>query len=160
MEHILEHYVTFANSNLRGFVFGFVHVAIMLVGYYSGWSINRLLKISSNGYIAGVFGAALSHIIADLVASYIDPHIRSMVFGIVLGGIIPLLLVPILEKYVVKSKNHIVVGDHDDSARSGIVLWRLGPHQKHAFSAHASAGGVLYDRGVVGRLRLLTGVWC
>ncbi|MDB9771431.1 hypothetical protein OAD02_01070 [Alphaproteobacteria bacterium] len=114
MEHILEHYVTFANSNLRGFVFGFVHVAIMLVGYYSGWSINRLLKISSNGYIAGVFGAALSHIIADLVASYIDPHIRSMVFGIVLGGIIPLLLVPILEKYVVKSKNHIVVGDHDD----------------------------------------------
>ena len=33
MEHILEHYVTFANSNLRGFVFGFVHVAIMLVGY-------------------------------------------------------------------------------------------------------------------------------
>jgi len=114
MEHILEHYVTFANNNLRGFVFGFVHVAIMLVGYYSGWSINRLLKISSNGYIAGVFGAALSHIIADLVASYIDPHIRSMVFGIVLGGIIPLLLVPILEKYVVKSKNHIVVGDHDD----------------------------------------------
>ena len=114
MEHILEHYVTFANSNLRGFVFGFVHVAIMLVGYYSGWSINRLLKISSNGYIVGVFGAALSHIIADLVASYIDPHIRSMVFGIVLGGIIPLLLVPILEKYVVKSKNHIVVGDHDD----------------------------------------------
>ena len=114
MEHILEHYVTFANSNLRGFVFGFVHVAIMLVGYYSGWSINRLLKISSNGYIAGVFGAALSHIIADLVASYIDPHIRSMVFGIVLGGIIPLLLVPILEKCVVKSKNHIVVGDHDD----------------------------------------------
>lgn len=114
MEHILEHYVTFANSNLRGFVFGFVHVAIMLVGYYSGWSINRLLKISSNGYIAGVFGAALSHIIADLVASYIDPHIRSMVFGIVFGGIVPLLLVPILEKYVVKSKNHIVVGDHDD----------------------------------------------
>ena len=30
MEHILEHYVTFANSNLRGFVFGFVHVAIHL----------------------------------------------------------------------------------------------------------------------------------
>ena len=114
MEHILEHYVTFANSNLRGFVFGFVHVAIMLVGYYSGWSINRLLKISSNGYIAGVFGASLFHIIADLVVSYIDPHIRSIIFGIVLGGIILLLLVPILEKYVVKSKNHIVVGDHDD----------------------------------------------
>ena len=114
MEHLLEEYLYGVDGNLRGFVFGFVHVAIMLVGYYSGWSINRLLKISSNGYIAGVFGAALSHIVADLVASYIDPHIRSMVFGIVLGGIIPLIFVPILEKYIVKSKNHIVVGDHDD----------------------------------------------
>jgi|TARA_B100000795_G_scaffold251927_1_gene221086 uncharacterized membrane protein len=114
MEHLLEEYLYGVDGNLRGFVFGFVHVAIMLVGYYSGWSINRLLKISSNGYIAGVFGAALSHIVADLVASYIDPHIRSMVFGIVLGGIIPLIFVPFLEKYVVKSKNHIVVGDHDD----------------------------------------------
>jgi len=114
MEHLLEEYLYGVDGNLRGFVFGFVHVAIMLVGYYSGWSINRLLKISSNGYIAGVFGAALSHIVADLVASYIDPHIRSMVFGIVLGGIIPLIFVPFLEKYVVKSKNHIVVGDHED----------------------------------------------
>jgi len=114
MEHLLEEYLYGVNGNLRGFIFGFVHVAIMLVGYYSGWSINRLLKIFSNGYIAGVFGAALSHIVADLVASYIDPHVRSMVFGIVLGGIIPLIFVPFLEKYVVKSKNHIVVGDHDD----------------------------------------------
>ena len=114
MEHLLEEYLYGVDGNLRGFVFGFVHVAIMLVGYYSGWSINRLLKISSNGYIAGVFGAALSHIVADLLASYIDPHISSMVFGIVLGGIIPLIFVPFLEKYVVKSKNHIVVGDHDD----------------------------------------------
>jgi len=114
MEHLLEEYLYGVNGNLRGFIFGFVHVAIMLVGYYSGWSINRLLKIFSNGYIAGVFGAALSHIVADLVASYIDPHVRSMVFGIVLGGIIPLIFVPFLEKHVVKSKNHIVVGDHDD----------------------------------------------
>ena len=29
---------------LRGFVFGLVHVGIMLIGFYTGWSINRLLK--------------------------------------------------------------------------------------------------------------------
>ncbi|MBT6122935.1 MAG: hypothetical protein HOH48_06165 [Candidatus Puniceispirillum sp.] len=114
MEHILEHYLFAENANLRGFVFGFVHVGIMLIGYYSGWSINRFIKIASNGYIAGVFGAALSHIIADLIASYIDPHVRSMVVGIVVGGIIPLAFVPLLERYVVKSKHHIVVGDHED----------------------------------------------
>ena len=49
MEHILELYLVNIQSNMRGFIFGFVHVAIMLVGYYSGWSINRLLKIMSNG---------------------------------------------------------------------------------------------------------------
>jgi hypothetical protein len=37
-----------------------------------------------------------------------------MTFGIVLGGIIPLLLIPLLDKYLVKNKNHIMVGDHED----------------------------------------------
>ena len=117
MEHILEIYFVNIQSNMRGFICGFVHVAIMLLGYYSGWSLNRLLKFMSNGYIAGIVGAALAHILADLIASYIDPHVRSMVVGIVIGGLVPLLAIPILERYVVKSKNHIVVGDHEDIER-------------------------------------------
>jgi H+/Cl- antiporter ClcA len=86
----------------------------MLIGYYTGWSINRFFKIISNGYIAGIIGAALSHIIADIIASLVDPHLRSAVFGIALGGIIPLLFIPILEKLVTKSQHHIVIGDHED----------------------------------------------
>ena len=116
MEHVLEQYLLGAADNLRGFVFGFFHVGIMLLGYYSGWSINRLLKLVSSGYAAGIFGAVLSHVIADLIASYVDPHVRSMIFGIVAGGVLPLLFVPFCEKYIVKSKHHIVVGDHDDVA--------------------------------------------
>ena len=114
MEHILEHYLYGYSSDLRGFVFGFFHAAIMILGYYTGWSINRLLKIISNGYIAGIFGAALSHVVADVIASFLDPHIRKMVLGIVIGGIIPLFFIPILEKYVVKSKHHVITGDHED----------------------------------------------
>jgi len=117
MEHILEEYLLGADANLRGFIFGFVHVAIMLLGYYTGWSINRLLKLASNGYLVGVLGAALSHIIADLVASYLDPHVRSMVLGIMAGGILPLLFVPLFEKLIVKSEHHIVVGDHEDISK-------------------------------------------
>ena len=117
MDHLLDHYLVVADANLRGFIFGFVHVAVMLIGYYSGWSINRFLKIVSNGYIAGIFGAALSHIIADILASYVDPHIRPMILGIVAGGIIPLLMVPIFEKFVIKSRHHIVVGDHEDISK-------------------------------------------
>ena len=115
MEHILDIYVTNLPPNMRGFIFGFVHVGIMLIGYYSGLSINRFLKIVSNGYIAGIVGAAMSHIIADLIASYLDPHIRSMIVGIVIGGIIPLLFIPLLEILIKnKSKHHIVTGDHED----------------------------------------------
>ena len=117
MEHLLEDLLRETNGNLRGFIFGFVHVSIMLLGYYTGFSINRFLKLVSNGYIAGIVGAALSHIIADLIASYIAPHTRCMILGIVVGGIIPLIFIPFLEKYILKSKHLIVTGDHEDVRR-------------------------------------------
>ena len=40
--------------------------------------------------------------------------LKSAAFGIVIGGFLPLLAVPFLEKYVTKSKYHTVVGDHED----------------------------------------------
>ena len=98
----------------RGFVFGIVHVSIMLLGYYTGFSINRLLKILSNGYIAGIIGAGIAHVLADLIAALIDPSMRPATLGIVIGGLLPLLLVPLLEKIVIKSKYHVVIGDHED----------------------------------------------
>ena len=98
----------------RGFVFGIVHVGIMLIGYYTGFSINRLLKILSNGYIAGIIGAGIAHVLADLIAALIDPSMRPATLGIVIGGLLPLLLIPLLEKVVIKSKYHIVIGDHED----------------------------------------------
>ena len=115
MEHLIENIVWLQDKLIiRGFVFGFVHTLIPLIGFYSGWSINRLLKIVSNGYVAGIFGLVFAHVVADFIASTLDPNIRPAVFGIVLGGLLPLIAVPFLEKYVTKSKHHIVVGDHDD----------------------------------------------
>ena len=73
-----------------------------------------MLKIISNGYIAGLVGVVLAHVIADFVAATLDPHLKSAAIGIVLGGLAPLTLIPLLEKYIVKSKHHIVVGDHED----------------------------------------------
>ena len=98
----------------RGFVFGIIHVSIMLIGYYTGFSINRLLKILSNGYIAGIIGAGIAHVLADLIAALIDPSMRPATVGIVIGGLLPLLLIPLLEKVVIKSKYHVVIGDHED----------------------------------------------
>jgi len=95
-------------------VFGLVHVGIMLIGFYTGWSINRLLKIISNGFIAGIIGVVIAHVIADYIAATLDPDIRSAALGIVVGGLLPLILIPFLEKYITKSKYHIAIGDHEE----------------------------------------------
>ena len=99
---------------LRGFIFGFIHTIIPLIGFYSGWSINRLLKVVSNGYVAGIFGVVFAHVIADFIAATLDPHLKSAALGIVIGGLLPLIAVPIMERYVTKSRYHIVAGDHED----------------------------------------------
>ena len=111
--HFMEELIK-EHSVLRGIAFGFIHTVIPLVGFYTGWSINRFLKIISNGAIAGIIGIVIAHIIADFIAALADPHLKSAAFGIVIGGFLPLLAVPLLEKYVTKSKYHTVVGDHDD----------------------------------------------
>ena len=109
MEELIEEH-----SILRGATFGFIHTLIPLIGFYTGWSINRFLKILSNGAIAGIVGIVLAHIIADFIAALADPNLKSAAYGIVLGGFLPLLAVPFLEKYVTKSQYHTVVGDHED----------------------------------------------
>jgi len=115
MEHLIEEIAFLQDKDLfRGYIFGVVHTIIPLVGFYSGWSINRLLKIASNGYVAGILGVVIAHVIADFIAATIDPHLKSAALGIVFGGLTPLLLIPFLEKYITKSQYHIVVGDHDD----------------------------------------------
>ena len=37
--HFLEELIE-EHSILRGFIFGFIHTLIPLIGFYSGWSIN------------------------------------------------------------------------------------------------------------------------
>ena len=113
MDAIIELF-GFEQGLMRGCIFGFVHVGILIIGYYTGWSINRLLKKTSNGHIAGIVGAVVAHILSDLVASLLDPTMRSAAFGILIGGLLPLSLIPILERYVTKSESHIMVGDHED----------------------------------------------
>ena len=118
MENVIDQIGWLQNKIfLRGFVFGLVHVGIMLIGFYTGWSINRLLKIVSNGFVAGIVGVVIAHVIADYIAASLDPDIRPSALGIVLGGLIPLVFIPFLEKYVTKSQHHIAIGDHDDLKR-------------------------------------------
>ena len=76
-------------------------------------AIRIIIKVS-NGFIAGIVGVVIAHVIADYIAASLDPDIRSAALGIVLGGLAPLILIPFLEKYVTKSQHHIAIGDHED----------------------------------------------
>ena len=115
MQHIIEN-LSYLHEKylLKGFIFGIVHVGIMLLGFYTGWSINRFLKLISNGFIAGIIGVIIAHSCADLIAAVIDPNLREAALGIFLGGLIVLPFIPLLEKYIIKSKHHIAIGDHED----------------------------------------------
>jgi hypothetical protein len=114
MEHLIE-WIAWLQDKifLRGFVFGLVHV-VYADWFYTGWSINRLLKIVSNGFIAGIFGVVIAHVIADYIAATLDPELRTAALGIVLGGLIPLILIPLLERACNESQYHIAIGDHED----------------------------------------------
>ena len=115
MEHLIENISYFQDKYLmKGFVFGFVHILIMLIGFYTGWSINRFLKLASNGFIAGIVGVIIAHAFADLFAALIDSSLNEHAIGIFLGGLLVLPVIPLLEKYVIKSKHHIAIGDHED----------------------------------------------
>ena len=115
MQHLIENISYFQDKFLlKGFIFGVVHVGIMLLGFYTGWSINRFLKLISNSFIAGIFGVIIAHSFSDLIAAMIDPNIRDSALGIFLGGLVALPFIPLLEKYIIKSKYHIAIGDHED----------------------------------------------
>ena len=115
MQHLIENIVYLQDKYLlKGFIFGFIHVSVMLLGFYTGWSINRLLKIVSNGFIAGIIGVIIAHAFADLIAALIDSSLRNHALGIFLGGLVVLPLIPFFEKYIIKSRYHIAIGDHED----------------------------------------------
>ena len=42
--HFIEDLIE-EHSVLRGATFGFIHTLIPLIGFYTGWSINRFVKI-------------------------------------------------------------------------------------------------------------------
>ena len=110
MEYLIDQITWLQNKGTtRGFVFGLVHTIIPLIGFYSGWSINRTLKIISNGYVAGIFGVVFAHVIADYIAATLDPDLKNAAIGIVLGGLVPLLLVPFMEKYIIGTLQQIVM---------------------------------------------------
>ena len=79
MEHLLENIGFIQDGTiLPGFIFGVIHVSLVILGFYTGWSINRLLKNVTKGYIAGILGnhsnvRVNSSTLADTISFQIPP---------------------------------------------------------------------------------------
>ena len=86
-----------------GFIFGLLDNGIVLLGMYLGldfesWLAKKLGK-TPNPSLGAIVGALGSNTISDAFAAWFDPGMQPMIYGIVLGCLLPLLFVPFIEKY-------------------------------------------------------------
>ena len=86
-----------------GFTFGILDNGIVLVGMYMGVDIEgwlaRKFKRKSNPLLGAVIGATGTNAISDGIAAAVDPSMKGMTFGIVLGCLLVMLAIPVIEKF-------------------------------------------------------------
>jgi hypothetical protein len=81
---------------MDGLVFGLVDNGVLLMGAYFGCDIGERLGKSAMG---AIIGAGFGNMVSDALGACLDPAMRHMVFGIALGCLIPLLLIPVIERF-------------------------------------------------------------
>ena len=82
---------------MDGLIFGLVDNGILIFGAYTGLEIDRMFK--GNGALGAVIGAGLGNTISDGVGALIDPTLEGIFFGVVVGCLIPMTLIPVIEKF-------------------------------------------------------------
>ena len=95
---ISELILGFTNILPQGLIFGFIDNSILLLGAYTGVSIEKYLNKKASGVLGGVLGATMGNSISDAVGAILDPSMRGMLFGIVIGTIIPIFFIPLIER--------------------------------------------------------------
>ena len=81
-----------------GLIFGFVDNLLLLIGAYTGISVEKFLNKQSSGVLGGVLGATVGNAISDGAGALIDPTMNGMFAGIVIGALIPILFIPLIER--------------------------------------------------------------
>ena len=80
-----------------GFIFGFVDNAVLIVGAYTGCEVERY--VGGGGRVGAILGAAIGNTVSDGLGALIDPSLQAMVGGIVIGTLVPILAIPIAERF-------------------------------------------------------------
>jgi hypothetical protein len=87
---------------VAGLTYGLVDQGVLMLGAYLGWELDPWIESRFKGARPGLgilIGALVGNTISDCAGAILDPDMRVMVFGITNGCLIPLLFVPLIEKW-------------------------------------------------------------
>ena len=85
---------------LDGLVFGLVDNGVLILGAFTGLSIEKYLPKRYQAGIGAVIGAGIGNTISDTIGAIVDTSMHNMILGITIGCIIPLITIPIIAKYM------------------------------------------------------------
>ncbi len=83
---------------MPGLVFGFIDNGILIFGAATGIGMERYFRKGS-GMVGGLWGSGIGNTVSDFLGSVGDPTMHHMILGIVLGCLIPLLFIPMVQKF-------------------------------------------------------------
>tara|TARA_R100001086_G_scaffold231765_1_gene152644 strand:- start:337 stop:603 length:267 start_codon:yes stop_codon:yes gene_type:complete len=83
---------------MDGLIFGFVDNFVLLIGAYTGLEVEKFLPKRFQVGVGAVAGAGIGNTVSDAAGALIDPALFSMVGGITIGCLIPLLAIPLITK--------------------------------------------------------------
>ena len=84
---------------MDGLIFGLVDNGVLLLCMYTGINIDKWIEGKTEGLLGAVLGAAIGNMLSDSIGAIIDPTMRTSLYGIMLGCLIPILFIPFIEKY-------------------------------------------------------------
>ena len=82
---------------MEGLVFGLIDNGILILGAYTGCDVGEKLG-KGHGRLGAILGAGIGNTISDAIGAACDPAMQHMIAGSALGCLLPLLLIPLVER--------------------------------------------------------------
>ena len=89
---------------MDGLIFGFVDNAVLIFGAFTGYEVEKYLPAKMQTGFGAVYGAAIGNTISDGLGAIIDPTMHAMITGVIIGCLIPIVVIPIITKYIKGAK--------------------------------------------------------
>jgi hypothetical protein len=80
-----------------GLIFGLLDNGVLIIGAYTGCDIGERLG-QGRGRLGAILGAGIGNMVSDAIGAAADPAMQHMVGGIALGCLLPLFLIPLVER--------------------------------------------------------------